>query len=40
MRDGNPHQTLGREAKGIEACAMQRTAFGERHVLGDQDQTR
>ena len=40
MRGGDRHQPLGREAEGIEAGAMRRAAFGERHVLGDPEQTR
>jgi len=32
---GDRQQPLGREVEGIEARAVQRATFGERHVLGD-----
>jgi len=40
MRGGHHHQLLRSEAKGIEAGAVRRTAFGKRYVFGDPDQAK
>ena len=35
MTGGDGKQPFGRELEGLEAGAVRRAAFGERHVLGD-----
>ncbi|MBI1202964.1 MAG: hypothetical protein GC182_10670 [Rhodopseudomonas sp.] len=38
MADGNGQQAFGIEREGVEAGAIRRAAFGQRHVLGDPDE--